>query len=207
MAGTIATIGSLVQITSTLIDVISKMSTFWGLAKDKEKVQKNFKEFYNRMDVLSLQLEQCEDLTKKVPAWQFSARLIWDDLMHLPSENVDSQALYLSYKKIGELVDHSKGDYFSYEFYMKKYDMLPHEVQFGLEDFTRQVDKLYQTLQTIERGKANVDQSRKDFWPQVKDEFTDAQDAANRIGDVVNTVRGKLIMELRDSAKEGLSRI
>lgn len=194
------TIGSLLGITKSLIDVVGGVGSFFSLSSTKDTLKSGFAQLYGRIDVLSVQLEQCESLTRMVPAWlELANRMpMWQQ----PSPS-DQRGAQLLDQDMRSLINDSIRDHFSATFFNSKFDQLPN-VPLKLDIFRDRLRTLDRTISTVQPG--NV-QSLVALWPQITTQFNDTRNAASEIQRLAEDLQGQLIDELRDAAKQGLSQL
>jgi hypothetical protein len=197
MAVDIATVGSLVAITKNLVDVFKGIGSFFGGGSEKAKLENEFKTFYSRIDVLALQLEQCERLTRSIPAWlELANRMpMWVD-----SSSMDTARAQSIDQDLRSLIHESIRDHFSATFFRSDFDKLP-DVPLQLEIFRARLRNLDQTISTIQPG--NVP-ALKALWSQITTQFNDARNTAWDIQRKAEDLQTSLIRELRDAAASGL---
>ena len=193
----IATIGTLVTITKGLVEIIKGIGSFFGGASDKTKLSGEFRTLYGRIDVLALQLEQCERLTRSVPAWlELANRMpMWGD----PATLEANQAQTVD-RDLRSLIHESVRDHFSGTFFQTDFNRLP-DVPVQLEIFRARLRTLDQTVSAIQPG--NI-QALRALWAQITTQFNDARNTAWEIQRKAEDLQGALIQELREAAASGL---
>lgn len=193
----IVTIGSLIGITKSLVEVLKDAGRLFSGSSAKAKLESAFAELYERIEVLSVQLEQSEGLTRMVPAWlELANRMpMWQEVTAI--EHREAQILD---QDLRNLINDSIRDHFSATFFRSNFDRLP-GVPVKLEIFRDRLHTLDRTVSTVQPG--NVE-SLKALWPQLTTQFNDARNAAYEIQRIADDLQGQLIQELRDAAKEGL---
>lgn len=196
----IATIGTLVTITKGLVEIIKGIGSFFGGASDKLKLSREFRTLYSRIDMLALQLEQCERLTRNVPAWlELANRMpLWGDPEHLEVNQAQSID-----RDLRSLIHESVRDHFSGTFFQTDFNRLP-DVPVQVEIFRAQLRTLDQTVSAIQPG--NI-QALKAMWSQITTQFNDARNTAWDIQRKAEDLQGSLIRELRDAAASGLKEL
>lgn len=193
----IATIGTLVTITKGLVEIIKGIGSFFGGTSDKLKLSHEFRTLYSRIDILALQLEQCERLTRNVPAWlELANRMpLWGN----PEQLEVNQAQSID-RDLRSLIHESVRDHFSGTFFETDFNRLP-DVPVQVEIFRAQLRTLDQTVSAIQPG--NI-QALKAMWSQITTQFNDARNTAWNIQRKAEDLQGALIRELRDAAASGL---
>lgn len=196
----LTTIGSLLGVTLKVIDVIKGVGSLFSGSSDKEKLKAGFTQFYSRVDVLAAQLEQCESLTRMVPAWiELANRMpFWQQ----PSAFDQREAQSLD-RDLRSLIHDSIRDHFSATFFRSKFDQLP-EIPLKLELFRDRLRTLDRTISTVQPGNL---QSLQALWPQITTQFNDTRNSASEIQRLADDIQGRLIEELRDAAKQGLAEL
>lgn len=196
----LATIGSLLSITKAVIEVVQGVGSFFSGSSDKERLKAGFTQLYGRVDVLAAQLEQCESLTRMVPAWlELANRMpFWQQ----PSALDEREAQILD-RDLRGLINDSIRDHFSATFFHSKFDQLP-DVPLKLELFRDRLRTLDRTISTVQPGNL---QSLQALWPQITTQFNDTRNSASDIQRLAEDLQGRLINELRDAAKQGLAEL
>lgn len=196
----IATIGSLVSITKSLLDLVKGINSRISDNSIRQQLRAEFTHLYARMDDLSVQLDQSERLTRMVPAWlELANRMpLWQQPLALG--NAEAQNLD---RDMRSLLDNSIRDHFSSTFFDSQFDRLP-DVPLKLEIFRERLRTLDRTVSTVQPGNT---QSLEALWPQITTHFNDARNTAYEIQRLADDVHGRLINELRDAAKQGLAEL
>lgn len=196
----IATIGSLLGITKSVIEIIKGVGSIFSASSGKEKLKDGFSQLYGRIDVLSVQLEQCESLTRMVPAWLELANHM--PMWQQPSAISPREAQILE-QDLRRLIDDSIRDHFSTAFFQSKFDRLP-DVPLKIEIFRDRLRTLDRTISAIQPGST---QALVALWPQITTQFNDARNTAYEIQRIADDLQGRLIQELRDAAQQGLTEL
>jgi len=193
----VAMIGSLVAITKSVIEIVKGVGSFFSGSSAKEKLEAGFSQLYGRIDVLSVQLEQSENLTRMVPAWiEVANRMpIWQQPTAL-----DHHEMQLLDRDLRGLMHDSIRDHFSATFFQSHFDRLP-GVSMKLEVFRERLRTLDRTVSTVQPG--NV-QTLEALWPTITTQFNDARNTASEIQILADDLQGQLIKELREAAQQGL---
>jgi len=159
---TITTIGALVGITKAVVDTLKSLRDLFDARDAKrianesqakiEKVNENFAAFHKRLEILSLQLEQSEALTRMVPAWLEVASLmpVWKGVNDSTQEDIrrlDSD--------LRSFIHESVRDHFSTTFFRTNFDQLP-EVERQLDIFRAKLRDLDRTVSAIPPGNSEV---------------------------------------------------
>jgi hypothetical protein len=198
----LAAIGTLVGITKSVIDIVKSVSPTFRDRSAQEKLHDGFAELYGRIDILSVQLEQSENLTRMVPAWIELADRIGRSFYRRPSEMNASEVQILD-RDLRDLMNESIRDHFSSTFFSVQFDRLP-EVPLKLDLFRDRLKTLDRTISNVPPGDVDALNA---LWPQIRTHFNDARNAASDIERLAEDVHGKLIRELRDAAKLGLGEL
>ena len=196
----LTTIGSLVGITKSVIDIIKGATSFLSHGTTKAKATVEVKRLYGRIEQLALQLEQCERLTRGVPAWlELANRMpVWEDVL-----TIEASRAQLIDRDLRSLIHETVGDHFSGTFFHSDVDRLP-DIPLQIEIFRAKIRSLDQTVSTIQPGNLAA---LKALWSQVTTQFNDARNSAWEIQRKAEDLHAALIRELRDSATEGLREI
>ena len=193
----LAAIGALVGITKSLIEIAKDLGSLFSGSSGKERLTAQLAQLYGRIDVLAVQLEQSEQLTRMVPAWLELANRM--PMWQKPS-GIDGKEAKILDRDLRSLIHESIRDHFSATFFQSSFDQLP-EVPLKLEIFRDRLRTLDKTISTVQPG--NI-QSLEALWSQITTQFNDTRNAATEIHRLADEVQGRLIKELRDAAKQGL---
>jgi nitrogen fixation-related uncharacterized protein len=158
----------------------------------------SFAVFSGRLEILSIQLEQSESLTRMVPAWlEVANRMpVWRSAGDLTPDDVQ--------RLDGDLrsfINDSVRDHFSTTFFRSNFNQLP-EVEKKLDIFRAKLKDLDRTVSAIPPGNVEV---FKGLWAAMTTQFNDLRNAAWEISQLADDVQGNLIRELREAAIEAKS--
>jgi hypothetical protein len=196
----LATIGTLLAITNSVIEVIKGAGSLFSGASAKEKLKTAVTQLYGRIDELSLQLEQCESLTRMIPAWLELANRM--PLWQQPA-GMDEREQQLLDRDLRSLIHESMRDHFSGTFFNSRFDKLP-DIPLKLEIFRDRLRTLDRTISAVQPGHVP---SLVALWPQITTQFNDARNAACAIQQHAEDLQGRLIQELREAARQGLDEL
>jgi hypothetical protein len=185
-----------------VIEIVKSVGSVMRDRSAQDALNAGVAELYGRIDILSVQLEQSEDLTRMVPAWiEFSSR-IGRSLYGNPSE-MTANEVQIFEGDLRQLMQKSIRDHFSSTFFETQFDRLP-EAPLKLELFRDRLKTLDATISNVAPGNRDALSAQ---WPQIRTHFNDAQNAAVQIDRLAEDLHGKLIRELRDAAKLGLGEL
>jgi hypothetical protein len=193
----IATIGSLVGITKGLIDIVKGAGSFFSGGPAKDTVTLQVAKLYGRIEQLAIQLEQCERLTRTVPAWMGIADRMpmWAQVSSLSPERAQSLD-----RDLRGLIDESVRDTFSGTFFRSDVDRLP-DIPDQIRIFRARLTSLDTTISAIPPGNLPALQA---LWGQITTQFNDARNSARDIQRRAEDLQADLIRELREAASDGL---
>jgi hypothetical protein len=197
---TLATIGTLLAITNSVIEVIKGLGSFLSGSSAKEKLKTTVAQLYGRIDALGVQLAQCEELTRMVPAWLELAKRM--PLWKKPDSLDDREAQLLD-DDLRSLIHESMRDHFSGTFFNSRFDQLP-DIPLKLEIFRERLRTLDRTISAVQPSHPP---SLIGLWPQITTQFNDARNTAFEIQHLAEDLQGRLIQELRDAARQGLAEL
>ena len=198
----LAAIGALVGITKSVIDIVKSVGSAMRDRSAQDKLNAGVAELYGRIDILSVQLEQSENLTRMVPAWIELANRIGRSLYGEPSKMTASEVQIVE-GDLRDLMHESIRDHFSSTFFREQFDKLP-DVPLKLELFRDRLKTLDRTISNMAPGDLSALSA---LWPQIRTHFNEAQNTARDIERLAEDLHGELIKELRDAAKLGLGEL
>jgi hypothetical protein len=203
----LAVIGTLVGITKSVVETIKNLKDLFATKDSKRisneaetkllSIKDNFSNFYGRMDILSIQLEQSTVLTKMVPAWLEVASLmpVWTAVENLTNDDIRRIDMDLR-----RFMHDSIRDHFSSTFFGKNFDKLP-DVENHLVIFRAKLKDLDRTVSAIPPSNSAAFKS---LWPSITTQFNDLRNAAFDTSNLAEQLQGQLIHELRDSAQQAV---
>jgi hypothetical protein len=203
-----ATIGLLATIGKTLVDTFKGVRDLLDTKDPRriadkspenfDKLKENFIDYQKRLEMLALQLERSETLTRMIPTWfaDVNRLPLWKDVTTLQSSE-----LWQVHHDLQELIRQSIHDHFSSTFFRTDFDALS-GVDQQMIVFRGQLNQLDNRVRTIQPGNEQVFRG---LWSTLALDINNLRDTAITIERMGEDIHGKLIHELRDAAQQKVS--
>jgi hypothetical protein len=190
-------IGTLAAATKGVVEAIKSVKDMIGArpsepaATNISKLEQSFETYRKRIVILAEQLLQTETLTRMLPVWlkEHSQFEVWE-------EQPSDERLRELDSGLRRFIGDSIHDHFSGMFFRTSFDKLP--------TVPSLIDQIRSDLKALEASLDAIPHSNLPAWrihlPIIKVRLNDLRVKAVKLDNLCDTLRGELVLELKDSA-------